>query len=123
MADSEEGCGLKGPAGSGCLSSKPASSPDPADRQEDSETGGGSGLSRVQPLCLSHLPPCPQPVSLLGAAAVRQLLDDVADGQTAATRRHVLFLHLQPAERAHGETLRGGGAAWTDDGVSGCLEK
>lgn len=52
-----------------------------------------------------HLPPRPRPVSLLGAAAVRQLLDDVADGQAAATRRQVLLLHLQPAQRANGEAL------------------
>lgn len=54
---------------------------------------------------MSHLPPGTQPVSLLGAAAVRQLLDDVTNSEAAATRRKVLLLHLQPAEGAHGKTL------------------
>lgn len=60
---------------------------------------------------MSHLPPGSWSVSLLRAARVRQLLDDIADSETAAAGRQVVLLHLQPAEGAHRETLAqtGGG--------------
>ncbi len=60
---------------------------------------------QVQGQFVSHLPPGPWPVSLLRAATVRQLLDDVTDSETAATWRQVLLLHLQPAQRPHRKTL------------------
>lgn len=55
---------------------------------------------------LSHLPPGPLPVSLLWAAAVRQLLDDVTESETATTGRQVLLFHLQPAQRANCKPLK-----------------
>lgn len=106
-----------GPTGSGCLFSELASSRGPADRQVDGQVHQTTDKqvpqdTRALPASchrraaeVSHLPPGTQPVSLLGAAAVRQLLDDVTNSEAAATRRKVLLLHLQPAEGAHGKTL------------------
>lgn len=101
-----------GPTGLGCLFSELASSRGPADRQVDGQVINRFHRTHVHFLHpatggqqVSHLPPGTQPVSLLGAAAVRQLLDDVTNSKAAATRRKVLLLHLQPAEGAHGKTL------------------
>lgn len=60
---------------------------------------------QIQVHLVSHLTPGPWPVSLLGATAVRQLLNGITDSKTAATRRQVLLFHLQPAQRTHGKTL------------------
>ena len=64
-----------------------------------------SGLS-LRDREMSYLPPGPHPVSLLGAVAVRQLLDAVTDSETAAAGRQVLLFYLQPAERTHCKALR-----------------
>ena len=66
------------------------------DRQRDRQ---------VQTQKVSHLSPGPWPLSVLGTVALRQLLDDITDSKTAATRRQVLLLHLQPAQRPHSKTL------------------
>lgn len=76
------------------------------------QTGEGM-LSELKPALFQsigpglrpHLSPRSRSLSLLGAAAVRQLLDDVTDREAAATGRQVLLLHLQPAQRTHCKAL------------------
>lgn len=70
-----------------------------------------------------HLSPRTRPLSLLRAAAVRQLLDDVTDRKAAATGRQVLLLHLQPAQRTHRKALADRQVNTRGQGAVGWLNK